>query len=312
MHFLTFFLRIVLPIVILQSVYYKSFNREFVYSFFEFSNPNILGLYVVLMAVKSINALLIIANHKLKRSYLQLVIISGIELVILIGTYYSIDSWSVFSDIGHISRILPSNIFIRVGFQSVIVICALLLWKKEQKNEHMNFIVKTSFYFIIPFVFLFLTSINTSLFSKNQCHAILAKSEANDYKEFVKNSGIIGRDITTINSLKNHTYLPSGKYIAYLMDSQCESCWRGIENVKKFKNLSSIEDVILYDIGNPKNRTKIFDAFGLSGRFKVYGLDRSVLKYIMGVPAMVTIEDKEIKNIYVKSIPCTYEIGTLF
>lgn len=309
---LPYLVRIILPLIILQSIHYKLFNNELLIGFLEFSNPFFIQIYTLFMAIRAINALLILANHKPKRSYFQLILLSFIELILLVVAYNAVKSWAIFSDIGHLSTITPVNFYLIFFFQLSLTILGILLWKKETENTHMNFIVKTGFYFVIPFVFWFTLSKSNNRFSVKQCLNILSQTEVNDYKKIIEKSGLIGRDITTIKSLNNHTYVPSKKYILYLMDSQCKTCWRALENVKKFKNESEIEDVILFDLGDPKNRADILNAFTLSENFTVYDLDWDILKHIGSVPAMVTIDNMKIKNIYVKDIPCTYEMNTLF
>lgn len=306
----TFFFRIILPVIVLQSIHYQLFNEKALLTFFEISDDLFIQLYTLFIAVRAINALLIIANHKLKRSYLQFALLSSIELILLIIAYSSIEHWSLISDLGHLSSIITTNFYLSLIFQLALIIFAIKAWKKEREDIHMNFMIKISFYFIIPLIFFFTLNRNNRFYSTNQCIKILSKNETTNYTNFIEKSGLIGSDVTILKSLSAHTFLPSKKYIVYLMDSQCESCWRGISNVKGFKDIPEIEDVILFDVADPKNRTKTFTAFGLT-EFTSYNLEWDT-QYYLSVPTMITIEDKKIKNIYTKSIPCTYEIDAIF
>ena len=296
--------QIILPLIVLQSIHYKLFS-DFRFSFTTFSSVSFYQMYVVFMAVRSVNAFLIIANHKIKRSYIQFIILTSIELLFLILTYiYKGSFFENLSDLGHISFIFKGRFIGLLLFQIFILIVAVLVLKrKECTSKHMNFFIKIFYFLFIPFIFWFTFSSSLGLRAKGM----------DNFKEYETNNELVGKDISTIDAFKSYHFLPSKKYLVYYMDSGCNSCIRGLANLRQFKESSKINDIIIFDVavGTDHEKQAVISSFDLA-EFSYFEGDLNLLEYVPITPALFAIDELKIKKIYIQSTPSIYELGSLF
>ena len=312
-----YLIQLILPLIVLQSISYKLLSNILQLEFIEFTGNFFFQAYSIFLIIRTVNCFLIIANHKIKRSFFHFTLLAIVEFSFML--FYHIETTSIklkFSDTGYLSPFFGNNFYALLVIQLLIIIGAVSIYRSNAyKSNHMHIILKSLFYLLIPFLFWVGFKYSQAYSNIRYCTSILNANNINQNQGYVEKSGLIGLNANEISSFSHYTFLPSHKYLVYFMDSDCKSCLRGLENIKKFERISGIKEVVYYDVKNKEglintgietnNSKQLSDINTLKG-------ESSMFNYIPIVPALFIIDNQEIKNIYLQSMPTIYELDEIF
>lgn len=119
------------------------------------------------------------------------------------------------------------------------------------------------------------------------------------------NSPLIGNNIDDIVYFKAHRFDANTKYALYLMDSNCQRCWRGINNIKSLQSIGY--EVIYFDVGENKLALQEYTLDEATHFYKI-PFSSSILRVFPDLPTTILIEKNQIQNLFFQSTPSTYEL----
>ena len=292
-----------IPALVLLNTYFFLFDVSNAEFFSQFTSIAYFHIFMVFLAVKSINALLIIFGHK-KRKYF-------ITLLWLLSVQYTFTYFYIGIDNQEGAKLLHQffvlkwmdSFIINLIIDTLFLFFCFFIVIKEKSNEEMNRYFKILFYLFIPYIFYFTFSRSFSYINYDYCLSQFDQKGSIAAQEL--DSPLIGKKIDDIVYFATHDFDANKKYALYLMDSNCQRCWRGINNIKSLKSIGF--EVIYFDVGENKLAIQEY-ALDEAPHYYTIPFSASMLNAFPDLPTTILIEKNQIQNLFFQSTPSTYEL----
>lgn len=148
-----------IPLLVLLNTYFFLFDVSGAEFFSQFTSITYFHIFMVFLAVKSINALLIIFGHKKKKYLITLLLLIFVQYII---TYFFIgidhpEGAKLLNQFFVLKWIDSSIIYFII--ETLFLFCCFFLIIKEKSNDEMNRYFKILFYLFIPYILFYIFEI---------------------------------------------------------------------------------------------------------------------------------------------------------